>query len=76
MGLRLAGFAIRRQCRISIYQLLFTNFIVLVNQIMTYQGSEPLSAEVTRLVSISLAILVGTVILNLTSTPATLAKTD
>ncbi|TMX33278.1 DUF2955 domain-containing protein [Vibrio sp. Hep-1b-8] len=66
MGLQLACFAIRRECRLSIYQLLFINFIVLLNQLLTYQGEQPISAEVTRLISISVAILLATVILNLT----------
>lgn len=66
MGFQLACFAIRRECRLSIYQLLFTNFIVLLNQILTYQGDQPISSEVVRLISISTAILFATVILNLT----------
>ncbi|MDF2153539.1 DUF2955 domain-containing protein [Vibrio sp. CAU 1672] len=73
-GLQLACFAIRRQCRLSIYQLLFTNFIVLVSQIIAYQGSDPLSAEFTRLISISLSVLVATVLLNLTSIRVRLAE--
>ncbi|NVD07774.1 DUF2955 domain-containing protein [Vibrio sp. JPW-9-11-11] len=67
LGLQLACFAIRRRCRLSIYQLLFTNFIILVNQIMSYQGDAPLTAELTRLVSISLAIIIATLLLNLLS---------
>lgn len=66
MGLQLGCFALRRRCRMSIYQLMFINFIVLLNQILTYQGSQPVSAELMRLVSISIAILLATVILNLT----------
>ncbi|WP_391090900.1 DUF2955 domain-containing protein [Vibrio sp. NH-UV-68] len=65
LGLQLACYAIRRQCRLSIYQLLFTNFIVLVNQILSYQGSQPLNAELMRLVSIIIAIVIATVMLNL-----------
>ncbi|KJY82384.1 multidrug DMT transporter permease [Vibrio galatheae] len=66
MGLQLASFAIRRKCRLSIYQLIFTNFIVLLNQILTYQGSQPFNAELTRLLSIGAAIVLATIILNLT----------
>ncbi len=66
-GIQLACYAIRKQCRLSVYQLLFTNFIVLVNQIITYQGAEPLLAQLTRLVSISTAIVVAALLLNLMS---------
>ncbi|MEL7292830.1 MAG: DUF2955 domain-containing protein [Pseudomonadota bacterium] len=67
LGLQLACYAVRRGCRLSIYQLLFTNFIVLVNQILSYQGEAPLSAELMRLVSISVAIVIATLLLNLLS---------
>lgn len=73
MGLQLASFAIRRQCRLSVYQLLFTNFIVLLNQLLNYQGSEPLNAEFMRFVSIAIAIVIATVILNLTRVKPTSA---
>lgn len=66
MGIQLSRFAIYKQCRLSVYQLMFTNFIVLLNQIMTYEGSQPVSAEFTRLVSISIAIIIATLIVNLT----------
>ena len=65
-GLQLAGYAIRRQCRFSIYQLLFTNFIVLTYQVIKHQGVDSLSAEFLRLTSIVIAILLGVLILNLT----------
>ncbi|ENM5922268.1 DUF2955 domain-containing protein [Vibrio mimicus] len=65
LGLQLACYAIRKQCRRSIYQLLFINFIVLVSQIISYLGSEALMAELTRLASILVAIIIATVILNL-----------
>lgn len=64
-GLQLAGYAIRRQCPFSIYQLLFTNFIVLTYQVIKHQGIDSLSAEFLRLISIVIAILVGVLILNL-----------
>ncbi|MBY6196387.1 DUF2955 domain-containing protein [Vibrio hangzhouensis] len=72
MGLQMARFAIRRESTLSVYQLMFTNFIVLLNQIVTYHGNQPFSVEMTRLASISIAILFGTIILNLiqhSSTP-------
>ncbi|QYJ99848.1 DUF2955 domain-containing protein [Shewanella psychrotolerans] len=66
LGLQLACFAIRRQCTLTIYQLLFTNFVVLVYQVIKQQGSESLSAEFMRLVSIVISVLIGALILNLT----------
>ncbi|WP_428612615.1 DUF2955 domain-containing protein [Shewanella sp.] len=64
-GIQLACFAIRRQCPQSIYQLLFTNFVVLVYQIISHLESDALSAQLVRLVSISIAVLIGTLLLNL-----------
>ncbi|MCG9578457.1 DUF2955 domain-containing protein [Vibrio tubiashii] len=66
MGLQLGCFALRKRCPMSVYQLIFMNFIVLLNQILPYQGSEAMGAELIRLASISIAILLATVILNLT----------
>ncbi|QYJ84591.1 DUF2955 domain-containing protein [Shewanella mesophila] len=66
LGLQLASFAIKRQCRLSIYQLLFTNFIVLTYQVIKHQGGESLSAEFMRLVYIVISVLIGALILNLT----------
>ncbi|GLS89501.1 hypothetical protein GCM10007916_05680 [Psychromonas marina] len=65
-GLQLAGYAIRRQCSFSIYQLLFTNFTVLTYQVIKHQGITSLDAEFWRLLSIVIAILVSVLILNLT----------
>jgi len=65
-GFQLACYAIRRQCRFSIYQLMFTNFVVLTYQVIKHQGTPSLSAEFLRLLSIAIAILVGALILNLT----------
>ncbi len=65
LGLQLACYAIRRQCRMSVYQLLFTNYIILNNQVLTYQGADPFTAHLTRLIAISLAILIGVMILSL-----------
>jgi hypothetical protein len=70
-GLQLAGYAIRRQCRLSIYQLLFTNFTVLTYQIIKHQGSDSLSAELLRLTSIAIAIFIGALILNVVNTNRT-----
>ncbi|WGV98011.1 DUF2955 domain-containing protein [Vibrio sp. YMD68] len=64
-GIQLACYAIRRKTTMGIYQLLFTNFTVLTYQIIKHQGTESLSAELMRLVSISLAIFIGAIILNL-----------
>lgn len=64
-GIQLACFAIRRQCRLSIYQLLFTNFTVLTYQIIKHQAADSFSAELMRLISIATAIFIGAVILNL-----------
>ncbi|HAT8508009.1 TPA: DUF2955 domain-containing protein [Vibrio vulnificus] len=68
LGLQLACFAMRQRCRMSIYQLLFTNFFVLVSQVLNYQGDDPFSSHLTRLISIATAILIGYLILNLTQT--------
>ena len=65
-GFQLACYAIRSQCRSSIYQLMFTNFVVLTYQVIKHQGTASLSAEFLRLLSIAIAILVGALILNLT----------
>ncbi len=67
-GLNLACFAMRRQCPMSVYQLLFTNFFVLVSQVIDYQGDDPFSSHMTRLISIATAILIGYLVLNLTRT--------
>ncbi|CAH8189678.1 DUF2955 domain-containing protein [Vibrio aestuarianus] len=63
-GIQLACYAIRCNCRLSIYQLLFTNFTVLTYQIIKNQGTDSMSAELTRLVSIVIAIFIGALILN------------
>ncbi|PMH41382.1 multidrug DMT transporter permease [Vibrio sp. 10N.286.49.B3] len=65
-GLQLACYAIRKQCRSTIYQLLFTNFVVLTYQIIKHQAADSLSAEFLRLISIVIAILIGSLILNIT----------
>ncbi|KIO38161.1 DUF2955 domain-containing protein [Shewanella sp. cp20] len=64
-GLQLACFAIRRSCPLSIYQLLFTNFVVLVYQIITHIGSDALYAQLVRLFSISIAVIIGGLLLSL-----------
>ncbi|MCS0438373.1 DUF2955 domain-containing protein [Vibrio diabolicus] len=64
-GLQLACFAIRRQTHLTIYQLLFTNFTVLTYQIINNTGIESFSAQMTRFVSISIAIVLGGLVLNL-----------
>ncbi|GAA0787167.1 hypothetical protein GCM10009193_08200 [Shewanella aestuarii] len=66
-GLQLACYSIRKQCRFSVYQLLFTNFIVLTYQVIHHQGTDSLSAEFLRLLSVVIAILVGMLILSLTT---------
>ncbi|MBN8154691.1 DUF2955 domain-containing protein [Vibrio vulnificus] len=68
LGLQLACFAMRQQCPMSIYQLLFTNFFVLVSQVLNYQGDDPFTSHLTRLFSIGVAILIGYIVLNLTHT--------
>ena len=65
-GLQLACYAIRRGCRLSIYQMLFTNFIVLTYQIINAPDGGSFSAEFIRLVSIVIAVLIGALMLNLT----------
>ncbi|MCL1065816.1 DUF2955 domain-containing protein [Shewanella olleyana] len=67
-AMQLACYAIRRHCRFSIYQLLFTNFIVLIYQVLKHQGADSVSAELLRLLSIIIAILIGGIILNLVMT--------
>lgn len=64
-GLQLAGFAIRRATPLAIYQLLFTNFVVLVYQIITHIGSDALYAQLVRLISISIAIIIGGLLLSM-----------
>lgn len=64
-GLQLACFAIRRKTHLTIYQLLFTNFTVLTYQIINNPGIESFSAQMTRLVSIVIAIVLGVLVLNL-----------
>lgn len=56
-----------RAAMASLEKAQLTNFIVLVNQILSYQGDAPLSAELMRLVSISVAIVIATLLLNLLS---------
>ncbi|OEG72396.1 multidrug DMT transporter permease [Shewanella colwelliana] len=74
LGLQLAGFAIRRQCRLSVYQLLFTNFVVLTYQVIKHQGVESFSAELMRIVSIVIAVFFGALILSLTKHRPVLKK--
>ena len=64
-GLQLACFAIRRRTNLTIYQLLFTNFTVLTYQVVSSLGIESFSAQITRLISISIAIALGMLVLNL-----------
>ncbi|WP_394244600.1 DUF2955 domain-containing protein [Vibrio astriarenae] len=64
-GLQLACFAIRRQTTLSIYQLLFTNFVALAYQILNHPGYDSLTAQLMRLLSITCAIVIGALILSL-----------
>lgn len=75
-GLQLACYAIARQARMSIYQLLFTNFTVLIYQIITHQGIDSFSAQLLRLESIIIAIILGAVVLNLTAQPIMPSEPD
>lgn len=67
LGLQLASYAIRKDTHSTIYQLLFTNFIVITYQIIKNAGVDSFSSGLMRLVSISLAIFVGALILRLVS---------
>lgn len=65
LGIQLACYAIRRQSHSTIYQLLFTNFVVITYQIINHEGVDSLSSGFKRLVSISIAIFIGALILRL-----------
>ncbi|MBO2640543.1 DUF2955 domain-containing protein [Shewanella algae] len=64
-GLQLACFAIRRKTHLTIYQLLFTNFIVLTYQIVNNPSVLSLSSQMVRLASIVAAISIGVLTINL-----------
>ncbi len=76
LGIQLACYAIRRDAHATIYQLLFTNFIVITFQIIKNAGIDSFSNGFMRLVSISLAIFIGALILRLIgpSTPSVESK--
>lgn len=65
-GIQLVCYAMRRNCDTAFIQLLMTNFIMLIYQIISHNNADSLSAELLRLTSITLAIVAGTIILNLT----------
>jgi hypothetical protein len=69
-GLQLACYGIRRGCRMDVYQLLFNNFTILTYQVISHQGADSFSAQFMRLVSISIAVLIAVLLLNLTSHPS------
>ncbi|WP_208764149.1 hypothetical protein [Shewanella aestuarii] len=74
-GLQMACFAISRKCPLTLYQLLFTNFVVLTYQVIKHEGIDSLSAEFIRLMAIIVAILVGALIMNLVKfTPKALSN--
>ncbi len=68
-GLQLACYGIRRRCRMDVYQLLFTNFTVLTYQVISHQGAESFSAQVLRLISIAIAVLVAALLLSMATHP-------
>ncbi|WP_448211761.1 multidrug DMT transporter permease [Colwellia sp. MEBiC06753] len=65
-ALQLVCFAIRMDSRLLIYQLLLTNFIILINDIIQSHGAESLFIELLRLSSIIVAIIIGATVVNLT----------
>jgi len=69
-GLQLACYGIRRACRMDVYQLLFNNFTILTYQVISHQGADSFSAQFMRLISISIAVLIAVLLLNLTSHPS------
>lgn len=67
LGIQLACYAIRRDAHPAIYQLLMTNFVVLTYQVIKNAGIDSFSSGIMRLVSISIAIFIGALILRLIS---------
>ncbi|MBY8135589.1 DUF2955 domain-containing protein [Vibrio fluvialis] len=67
LGIQLACYAIRRDAHSAIYQLLLTNFVVLTYQVIKNAGIDSFSSGIMRLVSISIAIFIGALILRLIS---------
>ncbi len=67
LGIQLACYAIRRDAHSAIYQLLMTNFVVLTYQVIKNAGIDSFSSGIMRLVSISIAIFIGALILRLIS---------
>ncbi len=65
LGIQLACYAIRRNAHSTIYQLLFTNFTIITYQIINSNGVDSFASGFMRLVSISIAIFVGALILKL-----------
>ncbi|UUM32372.1 DUF2955 domain-containing protein [Vibrio japonicus] len=65
LGIQLACYAIRRDAYATIYQLLFTNFTIITYQIIKNVGIDSFSSGFMRLVSISIAIFIGALILKL-----------
>lgn len=67
LGIQLACYAIRRDAHSAIYQLLLTNFVVLTYQVIKNAGIDSFSSGIMHLVSISIAIFIGALILRLIS---------
>ncbi len=65
LGIQLACYAIRRNAHSTIYQLLFTNFAVITYQIIKTSGADSFVSGFMRLISISIAIFIGALILKL-----------
>ncbi|PNI05605.1 multidrug DMT transporter permease [Vibrio diazotrophicus] len=65
LGIQLACYAYRRDAHSTIYQLLVMNFIVITYQVVQNVGIDSFTSGFMRLVSISIAIFIGALILRL-----------
>lgn len=76
LGLQLASYAIRKDVHSTIYQLLFTNFTVITYQIIKNLGADSFTSGLMRLLSISVAVFVGALILRLFRNNELIIKSD
>lgn len=65
LGIQLACYAFRRDAHSTIYQLLITNFVIITYQVIQNVGIDSFTSGFMRLVSISIAIFIGALILRL-----------
>ncbi|ELJ8616140.1 DUF2955 domain-containing protein [Vibrio cholerae] len=65
LGIQLACYAYRRDAHSTIYQLLMINFVVITYQVVQNVGIDSFTSGFMRLVSISIAIFIGALILRL-----------